>query len=50
MVAPTSVKCGKSILMDRAAGLAALQEAGPDVERMVETYDRRRRFLIEHLR
>jgi aspartate/methionine/tyrosine aminotransferase len=32
------------------AGLAALSEAGPDVERMVETYDRRRRYIIEHLR
>ncbi|MBU2546939.1 MAG: pyridoxal phosphate-dependent aminotransferase [Proteobacteria bacterium] len=32
------------------AGLAALREAGPDVERMRATYDERRRFLIRGLR
>ena len=28
------------------AGVAALREAGPDVERMRQTYDKRRRFRI----
>ncbi len=32
------------------AGLAALKEAGPDVERMRTIYDERRRFLIQGLR
>lgn len=32
------------------AGIAALTEAGPDIERMRKTYDERRRFLIKGLR
>jgi len=32
------------------AGVAALREAGPDVERMRQTYDKRRRFLIDGLK
>ncbi len=32
------------------AAVAALQEAGPDVERMRKTYDERRRFLLGGLR
>ena len=32
------------------AGIAALTEAGPDVERMRQTYDERRRFLIKGLK
>ena len=32
------------------AGLAALREAGPDVERMVRIYDERRRFMVDSLR
>ena len=32
------------------AGVAALREAGPDVERMRTIYDERRRFLIQGLR
>ncbi len=32
------------------AGIAALTEAGPDIERMRRTYDQRRRFLIKGLR
>ncbi len=32
------------------AGLAALRHAGPDVERMRETYDERRRYMIGRVR
>jgi aspartate/methionine/tyrosine aminotransferase len=32
------------------AALAGLREAGPDVARMVEVYDERRRFLVRRLR
>ncbi len=32
------------------AGVAALKEAGPDVKRMVEIYDERRRFMVDRLR
>ena len=32
------------------AGLAALRDAAPDVERMRRTYDERRKFLIQRLR
>ena len=32
------------------AGIAALREAGDDVERMRRTYDERRRFMIQRLR
>ena len=40
--------CPNSIA--QKAGVAALREAGPDVERMRTTYDKRRRFLIKGLR
>jgi aspartate/methionine/tyrosine aminotransferase len=36
--------------MAQKAGVAALREAGPDVERMRATYAERRRFLIDGLR
>ena len=36
--------------VSQKAGVAALKEAGEDVERMRQTYDRRRRFLIQGLR
>lgn len=36
--------------MVQKAGIAALQEAGNDVQRMRATYDRRRRFMIDGLR
>jgi aspartate/methionine/tyrosine aminotransferase len=32
------------------AGIAALTEAGPDIERMRKTYDERRKFLVKGLR
>lgn len=31
------------------AGIAALRDAGPDVERMVQKYDQRRRFVLDRL-
>jgi aspartate/methionine/tyrosine aminotransferase len=34
----------------QAAGVVALRDAGPDVERMRATYDERRRFLVPALR
>ena len=36
--------------VSQKAGVAALKEAAPDVARMREVYDRRRRFLIDGLR
>ncbi|SHJ65936.1 Aspartate/methionine/tyrosine aminotransferase [Desulfatibacillum alkenivorans DSM 16219] len=36
--------------MTQMAGIAALKEAGPDVARMREIYDQRRRFMIRRLR
>ncbi|MEW5721795.1 MAG: pyridoxal phosphate-dependent aminotransferase [Thermodesulfobacteriota bacterium] len=36
--------------VSQKAGVAALREAGPDVERMRRTYDERRRFLLAGLR
>ncbi len=36
--------------MVQKAGIAALTQAGADVARMKETYDRRRRFMIRRLR
>jgi aspartate/methionine/tyrosine aminotransferase len=36
--------------MVQIAGIAALREAGPDVARMRETYDRRRRYMIDRLK
>jgi len=32
------------------AGITALEKAGPDVERMVKTYDKRRRFILAELK
>ncbi len=32
------------------AGIAAIREAGPDVKRMVEIFNKRRKLTIEHLR
>lgn len=32
------------------AGIAALEKAGPDVERMVQTYDKRRRHILAELK
>ncbi len=32
------------------AGIAALREAAPDVQRMVRTFDKRRKFIIKRLR
>jgi (5-formylfuran-3-yl)methyl phosphate transaminase len=36
--------------MSQWAGIAALEEAGPDVVRMRSIYDQRRRFLLQRLR
>lgn len=36
--------------MSQWAGIAALEQAGPDVERMRGIFDQRRRFLIQRLR
>jgi len=36
--------------MVQAAGITALREAGPEVEKMRRTYDTRRRFMIDRLR
>ncbi|MGB5986045.1 MAG: pyridoxal phosphate-dependent aminotransferase, partial [Desulfobacterales bacterium] len=36
--------------MVQRAGVAALTQAGDDVQRMRETYDRRRRFMVRRLR
>ncbi len=40
--------CAGSIV--QRAGITALREAGPDVERMRRTYDERRRYLLQRLR
>jgi aspartate/methionine/tyrosine aminotransferase len=32
------------------AGIAALEQAGPDIERMRQTYDRRRRLMVDVMR
>lgn len=40
--------CASSIAQQ--AGIAALRQAGPDVERMRQTYDERRRYMIDRLR
>ena len=40
--------CAGSIV--QRAGIAALREAGPDVERMRATYDERRRYMLGRLR
>lgn len=36
--------------MSQWAGLAALKEAGPDVDRMVATYDKRRIYILDRLK
>ncbi|MCF8038819.1 MAG: pyridoxal phosphate-dependent aminotransferase [Desulfohalobiaceae bacterium] len=36
--------------MNQWAGIAALKEAGPDVSRMVKTYDQRRKFMLSRLK
>ena len=52
-VRPLQVLCQNFFIsantMAQWAGVAALKEAGPDVERMRSTYDKRRKYMLERL-